>query len=72
VQKAMTRKAKSVTTQTVGVAEEIMILARIVIICIRKVGNMRMTVNVATERKEKGVIRVSMRELGVAMEEVVR
>ena len=68
----MTRKAKSVTTQTVGVAEEIMILARIVIICIRKVGNMRMTVNVATERKEKGVIRVSMRELGVAMEEVVR
>jgi len=68
----MTRKTKNVTTQTVGVAEEIMNLARIIIICIRRAGNMRMTVNVATERREKGVIRVSMRELGVAMGEVVR
>jgi hypothetical protein len=65
----MTRKIGSTTTQVVGVAEE-MNLARIIIICIRKAGNM-MTVNVATGRKEKGVIRVSMRELGVAMGEVV-
>lgn len=67
----MTRKTESVTTQMVGVAEE-MNLARIIIICIRKAGNMKMTVNVATDKKEKGVIRVSMRELGVAMGEVVR
>jgi hypothetical protein len=66
----MTRKTGSMTTQMVGVAEE-MNLGRIIIRCIRKAGNMRRTVNVATDRKEKGVIRVSMRELGVAMGEVV-
>jgi hypothetical protein len=67
----MMRKTESVTTQMVGVAEE-MKLARIIIICIRKAGNMRMTVNVATDRKERGMIRESMRELGVATREVVR
>jgi hypothetical protein len=59
------------TAKMVGVAEE-MNLARIIIICIRTAGNMRMTVNVATDRKEKGVIRISTRELGIATGEVVR
>ena len=67
----MTRKTRSMATQIVGVAEE-MNLARIIIIHIRKAGNMRMTVNVATDRKETGVTGVDMRELGVAMGEVVR
>jgi hypothetical protein len=67
----MTRKTESMTTQMVGVAEE-RNLARIIIICIRIAGNMRMTVNVATDRKEKGVIKISTRELGVATGEVVR
>lgn len=67
----MTRKTESMTTQTVGVAEE-RNLARIIIICIRIAGNMRMTVNVATDRKEEGVLRISMTELGIATGEVVR
>jgi hypothetical protein len=71
VLRAMTRKTESMTTKMVGVAEE-MKLARIIIIYIRKAGNMRMTVNVVTDRKEKGMIRVSMRELGVATRQVVR
>ena len=71
VLKVMRRKTDSMTTHVVGVAEE-MNLARIIIICIRIAGNMRMTVNVATDRKEEGMIRASMRELGIAMGEVVR
>jgi hypothetical protein len=67
----MMRKSENMTTQMAGVAEE-MNLARIIIIHIRKAGDMRMTVNVATDRKEKGVIRVGMREPGVAMGEVAR
>jgi hypothetical protein len=67
----MTRKTDGMTAQTAGVAEE-MNRTRATIICIRKAGNKKMTVNVATDRKEEGLIRISMRERAVATREVAR